>query len=254
MSLLLFALITCGAAASGLSAGLLLRRGAARRTAELPAHRRSLALPVAGAPDDPLRDDTGEDPLPTLAIGLGDVVTRGEEEAAFGEALVFSEDGALLAALLRGTGPASSPWLWSAPRPATEAVWLHEIFPEKEDSSPARWRGPRAGAEAPLSLEIGASGQVFERLRRLPVVVAHVAEPTDAARHDDLALSPGLPATQVALADFVGDALLHEYRADGGQAAYLLVSATGNSLLLAGQICALASLLERRLPGPRRLD
>lgn len=246
MSLLLFALLTCGAAASGVSAGLLLRRGARLRQAE----QTKRLLAASDAPslllDGSAHEDTGDDPLPTLAIGLGDVVSRGDEDAALAEALVLSEDGVLHAALLRGAGPASAPWLWSAPPPATEAVWLHEVDAAGEPTLAAM---RRARTDAPLSLEIGARGAVFERRRRLPVVVTHIAPvPTDGARSD--AAAPDESTSS--LRRFAGDARIHEYVAEGGQAAFLLVHADGETLLLAGQVCAIDALLEHRLPGPRR--
>jgi hypothetical protein len=274
MSLLLFALITCGAAASGFSAGLFLRRGALQRAraertlagSSVPVGGQLSASVVEGAP----HVDSGEDPLPMLPIGLGDVVTRGDEEAALTEALVLSEDGVLHAALLRGAGPASSPWIWSAPSPATEAVWLHEhahgtaAHPDQGRSVPGvLGEGSWRGGEAPLSLEIGSLGRVFERRRRLPVVVTHIPEgPADGQRRDTSEPDGGElgalrthrdePDAPPRLARFAGDALLHEYVADGGQAAYLLVPSAGQPLLFAGQVCTVASLLEHRLPGPRR--
>lgn len=217
MSLLLFALITCGAAASGWAAGRLLQR-AARASA-------SPSLPAGEAPGAllPLPTDLAVDPTPSFPLALGDVLTRGAAEAVLCGAWVAREEDADLAAIFVSAGPAGGPIVAAFPRPSDEIFWLTRVTDD-------------AALAGPYVVEV--EGVAYTLARRLPVVVAHVG--------DDL------PAVGLAR-----EALLYEYRGDGGRCLIALASkaeAAGawRGLVAVGMVCSLGSI--ERLPGPFRTE
>lgn len=222
MSLLLFALLTCGAAASGVFAGSWLRRRAVRNVALAGGRATPLALPSgdAGAKE--------VDPLPTFALGLGDVLTRGGVDAVLAGAYVLREEGVDLAAVFSSIGPRGAPLVMAFPPPSDELFWLEAV----EDES---------ALAGPMVLEIG--GVIVELARRLPVSIARVGEAS--AEGDPLG----------------GDGTFFEYRGDGGRCAIVLVAggARGSSdagarrgLIAHGTVLSSASL--DRLPGPFRAE
>lgn len=222
MSFLLFTLLTCGAALSGALAGGLLRRRAAQHAA-LSA---GAAPPLALGPGQP--SERERDPLPTFALGLGDVLTRGDVEAVLGGAYVMREEGVELAALFTSLGPPGGPLVLSFPPPSEEVFWLRAADEE-------------AALAGPLVLEIG--GGVVELARRLPVVLASVGDETTFV--DQLE----------------GEGTLFEYRGDGGRCAVVVVegkgrapgeSASRRGIVAHGTVLALATL--DRLPGPFRAE
>lgn len=222
MSLLLFALLTCGAAASGVFAGSWLRHRAARHAGLASGGG---ALPALVAGDDASR---GADPLPTFALGLGDVLTRGGIDAVLSGAYVLREEGVDLAAVFSSLGPRGAPLVMAFPPPSDELFWLEAI----EDES---------ALSGPMVLEIG--GGVVELSRRLPVAITRVGE----------ASTDGEP--------LAGDGIFFEYRGDAGRCAIVLVAGAPlgageggprRGLVAHGTVVATDGL--ERLPGPFRAE
>lgn len=139
MSLVLFALLTCGAAASGWVAGRTLR--AASKTPPDPLALGALAV---------------VDPLPGFFFGLGDALSRGGEEALLEGAYVLREEGAPLASIFVAAGPEGAPLVAAFPPPVKEVFWMERSV------APGALSGP-------LVLELG--GALLELVRRLPVTI-----------------------------------------------------------------------------------